>query len=77
MPIYEYYCSRCKKEFELIRPMPRMEDPAACPSCGVEGKRLVSAAASKVGFYVRPPTKPPFRQHGQLQGRSGTNGAVL
>jgi len=76
MPIYEYYCARCKKEFELMRPMARMADPAICPNCGVEGKRLVSAVASKLDFYIRPATKPPFREHSKLRGESEKNGAV-
>lgn len=66
MPIYEYYCAKCKQEFELMRPISKMGEPANCPKCGVEGERLVSAVASKVDFYVRPPAKPPFRKHSEL-----------
>ncbi|MCX5999502.1 MAG: zinc ribbon domain-containing protein [Chloroflexi bacterium] len=63
MPVYEYYCSKCQKEFELMRRMSQFDQPALCPTCGAEGSRLVSACAAKVDFYVRPAAKPPFRQH--------------
>jgi putative FmdB family regulatory protein len=63
MPIYEYYCPKCRKEFELMRPYSKAGDPALCLTCGVEGEKLVSACASKVDFYIRPPAGPAFRQH--------------
>jgi putative FmdB family regulatory protein len=63
MAIYEYYCVSCRKEFELMRPMSQSDAPASCPSCGAKGQKLVSASASKVDYYVRAPSKPPFRQH--------------
>ncbi|MBI2910705.1 MAG: zinc ribbon domain-containing protein [Chloroflexi bacterium] len=62
MPIYEYCCAACKKEFELMRPLSQMGDPAPCPSCGAEGQRLISAFASKVDYYIKASTKPPFRE---------------
>ena len=65
MPVYEYYCLKCQKEFELRRPVSQVSEPAFCPSCGAEGKKLVSASASKVGYYLRPLARPPFRQHNQ------------
>ena len=61
MPVYEYRCPKCRTEFEVMRPMSEMDRPALCPKCGTEGERLVSGFASKVGFYVRAPAKPPFR----------------
>ncbi len=63
MPIYEYYCASCKKEFELMRPMTRHDSSGPCPSCGVDAQKLVSAAASKIDYYLKAPTKPAFRQH--------------
>ncbi len=46
-----------------MRPMSQSDAPASCPSCGAKGQKLVSASASKVDYYVRAPSKPPFRQH--------------
>lgn len=45
MPIYEYACADCKKQFELFQ---KMSDPppSTCPECGSEHvRKLVSAAA--------------------------------
>lgn len=46
MPLYEYYCQRCEQRFELLRPMSRMDDPAACPRGHDGGKRVLSAFAA-------------------------------
>lgn len=62
MPIYEYRCPKCGTDFELMRRMAEIDKPAPCPKCGAEAERLVSAAGSKVGFYIRPPAKPAFRK---------------
>ena len=63
MPIYEYFCRKCQKEFELMLPICDMDKKALCPDCGGKGERLVSPCASKLGFYVRVPEGRPFRQH--------------
>ncbi len=63
MAIYEYYCAVCSEEFELMRPISKSADPAPCPTCSAEGQKLMSAAASKVDYYIRTPSKPAFRQH--------------
>jgi putative FmdB family regulatory protein len=62
MPVYEYYCAICKKEFELRRSMSEADQPGTCPTCGGKADKLVSAAASKVDFYVRPPARGAFRK---------------
>ena len=54
MPIYEYECRSCGKRTELLQ---RMDDPplAACPECGGEVRKLVSAPAVQfkgTGWYV-------------------------
>ena len=61
MPIYEYRCSKCGIDFKLMRHMSEINEPALCPQYGAEAERLVSNFASKVGFYVRAPAKPAFR----------------
>ncbi len=68
MPIYEYYCSKCCKEFELMLPISKADAAALCPTCGAAGEKLVSACASKIGFYVRAPESQPFRGHTPPEG---------
>jgi putative FmdB family regulatory protein len=42
MPIYEYVCTRCEKEFEKL--LWRSDDPVECPACGApEVKRRLSS----------------------------------
>jgi putative FmdB family regulatory protein len=43
MPVYEYQCNTCGERFELLT---RFDAPyPACPKCGADVRRLVSAAA--------------------------------
>lgn len=62
MPIYEYRCPYCGKEFQLMRSMSQVDKPALCPKCGTKSQKLVSASASKTGSYLRPPARSAFRQ---------------
>ena len=53
MPIYEYECLQCGKRTELLQ---RMDEApmAACPHCGGEVRKLISAPAFQFkgsGFY--------------------------
>jgi putative FmdB family regulatory protein len=34
MPIYEYVCETCHREFSLLRPMNQADSPAGCEACG-------------------------------------------
>jgi len=34
MPIYEYVCLKCRKEFEVIRPMSQKDSSIPCEKCG-------------------------------------------
>jgi putative FmdB family regulatory protein len=43
MPLYDYHCAACDKDFELLV---RSADVPACPSCGAtQLQRLVSNVA--------------------------------
>ncbi len=46
MPLYEYYCESCQQRFELLRPMARMDDPAACPEGHGDANRVLSTFAA-------------------------------
>ncbi len=52
MPIYEYVCKSCKKEFEAIRPMNEKDAPIACEKCGgkkVRRKQSTFSARNETG----------------------------
>jgi putative FmdB family regulatory protein len=67
MPIYEYICTKCKTEFELMRPFSEADKPAVCPKCNSEAQKLVSGFASKVGFHIQTPAKPLRKRIGKRQ----------
>ncbi len=36
MPLYEFHCSNCRKDFELLVRKQADLDQAACPECGTK-----------------------------------------
>ena len=43
MALYEYKCSECDEQFDVMRPMTAADEPAQCPECGgTESRRLIS-----------------------------------
>ncbi len=46
MPVYEYVCPSCKTDFELLRPITKMDEAAKCPDCEVISDRKLSVFAS-------------------------------
>ena len=67
MPIYEYICTQCKTEFEMIRPFSEADKPAVCPKCNTEARKLLSGFASKTGSYIQTPAKPFRKRIGKRQ----------
>ena len=67
MPVYEYYCENCDSEYELIRPVSRMDDAAPCESYGQPGQRLLSHFSFKSNTFsapkLGPPSRSPLRSH--------------
>jgi len=54
MPIYEYQCEKCLREFELRRSF-RENGEVVCPECTGEARRIYSPAPiifKGSGFYV-------------------------
>ncbi len=48
MPLYEYRCEACTKEFTLLQSMSVAAGKTVCPSCGESRtRRLFSAFATK------------------------------
>lgn len=60
MPIYEYICQECKKEFELIRPMSQADQPIPCTGCGGENvkKKLALFYAQSGGSSLAGTSAP-------------------
>ena len=58
MPLYEFRCQKCGKEFEERRLFAEAEKPAKCPKCGGTADKLISGFGLKMGFYTRPPDRP-------------------
>lgn len=47
MALYEYKCSDCEEQFELMRSMSAADEAVECPDCGgLESRRLISNFAS-------------------------------
>ena len=61
MAVYEYRCPKCRKKFELMRPMSEAEKPARCPKCGSKAQKLMSGLGSKTEDSIQPAGKP-FRK---------------
>jgi putative FmdB family regulatory protein len=57
MPIYEYYCTDCKLQFELILPFSKSDKSAKCLKCKKLSQKLISNFASKTGSYLQAPEK--------------------
>lgn len=57
MPIYEYFCAKCKTEFELMRPFSEADKPGVCPKCNSQAQKLVSGFGSKTGSYIQAPAE--------------------
>lgn len=49
MPIYEYHCSSCGRQFEKLMSSSSVKNPE-CPTCGKATEKLLSTfAAASVG----------------------------
>ncbi len=74
MPVYEYYCENCQLEYELIRPVSKIEDPAPCAKCNENGQRQLSNFSFKSKTFsapkLGPTTHQPFRAHTKGQNPS-------
>jgi putative FmdB family regulatory protein len=53
MPIYEYICLDCKKEYEILRSFNEADKPMACNECGGENvKRKLSVVFAQSGGHA-------------------------
>ncbi|MCK9175940.1 MAG: zinc ribbon domain-containing protein [Desulforhopalus sp.] len=50
MPLYEYKCNSCAKEFEYLTTSVKAAEEVKCPSCGSSDvKKLISAGVVRPG----------------------------
>ncbi len=60
MPIYEYGCEACGREFEVL--ILRPSQAVACPSCGGANlQRRISSCGLKSGRSAGEPASTPAR----------------
>ena len=57
MPIYEYYCSGCGIDFEVMRSVSQSDEPANCEKCGNPAERQLSNFAFKSNTFTSPKFK--------------------
>ncbi|MCK9485823.1 MAG: zinc ribbon domain-containing protein [Dehalococcoidia bacterium] len=57
--MYPFHCDACGAEFEVSRKVSAMRDPAACPACGTDARRVFTAVA--LGGVAEDPAKAAKR----------------
>ena len=61
MPLIEFKCKKCKKTFEEIRVIARMDEDGYCPKCGRSGDRVEFSQTSPMirggGGWSSPASK--------------------
>ena len=71
MPIYEYHCDACNKDFEELI---FGDDLPACPHCGARAtRRLMSRCAFSTGGATAESSAPAAPSGGGCVGCSGGN----
>jgi len=52
MPIYEYYCERCKVQVEDFQSIMKMKKTIPCPECERPMKRIMSVLGRVNGGFT-------------------------
>src|SRR5581483_1285384 len=64
MPLYEFYCEPCDGVFELLRSIRESSDPAPCPVCSRDARRVMptsfNAFTYRDGYPRRIPDKGTY-----------------
>ena len=67
MPLFEYNCRACRRQFEYLK-ITSTDEVVTCPHCGgKEVSKLLSASSARIGHGASAPTREP----GSCAGRSG------
>ncbi len=62
MPVYEYYCSKCRREFDLIRPVAKAGEPGLCSLCDEPAQRQLSNFAFRSNTFTAPKFKASLQK---------------
>ena len=52
MPIYDYFCEKCDKNYEIIKSIKEYKRDDPCPDCGVVGNRILSKEVFFTGTKI-------------------------
>ena len=63
MPIYEYYCTGCGIDFEVMRSVSQSDEAANCEKCGNPAERQLSNFAFKSNTFTSPKFKASLEKH--------------
>lgn len=79
MPTYEYVCTACGHEFELVQ---RMSDPPRkrCPQCGKKVERKIGTGAGIIfkgsGFYITDYRSPEYQAKRKAESAAASGGGA-
>src|SRR5579875_895359 len=59
MPLYEFYCEACDGVFEVLRSMREASDPAPCPVCNRDARRMMPTSFAAFTFRDGYPRRIP------------------
>jgi putative FmdB family regulatory protein len=59
VPLYDYRCAGCGREFEALVATAAQADLERCPGCGAEARRLLSLVAAPVRGHDGAATPSP------------------
>ncbi|HZQ35086.1 MAG TPA: FmdB family zinc ribbon protein [Dehalococcoidia bacterium] len=59
MPLYEFYCEPCDGVFELLRSIRESSDPAPCPVCSRDARRVMPTSFNAFTFRDGYPRRIP------------------
>lgn len=63
MPLYEYYCEKCDNVFESLRSIAESDNPAPCPKCNNQAKRIMPTTFASRSFRDGWARRVPFHHH--------------
>ena len=58
MPLFEYHCEPCQKDFTLLQSSSVNKDETICPDCSAPARYKFSSFASKVQGSLKGKAKP-------------------